>query len=58
MTKSLEKTSSKIQIIFDKLTKNVKENNFINELRLYKMNLENEAKRKIDEGINKSRGEE
>ncbi len=58
MTKSLEKTSSKIQIIFDKLTKNVKENNFINELRLYKMNLEVDAKRKMDEGMSKNHGED
>ncbi len=58
MTKSLEKTSSKIQIIFDKLTKNVKENSFINELRLYKMNLEVDAKRKMDEGMNKKHGED
>ena len=58
MTKSLEKTSAKIQAIFDKLTKNVRQNNFINELKLYKLNLETEAKRKMDEGMNMNQSDE
>ncbi len=40
-----------MEAIFEKLTKNIKENDFINELRLYKVNLENEARRKMDEGM-------
>jgi hypothetical protein len=36
----------------------VKQNNFINELKLYRLNLEAEAKRKIDEGMNKNLSEE
>jgi hypothetical protein len=51
MTKTLQKTYNKVDAVFEKLIKNIKENDFIMELRMYKMNLETEAKKKMEEGL-------